>query len=224
LDIRGQRLTPSYRLIDDSMLAPLCGAALVITISNGANVPRAVVDTMIAEANAIWRPAGLAFVAGGGPPGRPALLDIDLVPVDGRRDGDAETPIAWVPFVGTTPLARISVSYANARAVLRNFPPVAANPNGMPPAERDTYLGRAMGRALAHELGHYLLASRAHTRQGLMQAVWSANDLFGIRSASFELTSQQRAIVRSRLDALRPAVCEQENRPLPDEHRPLYQQ
>ena len=33
----------------------------------------------------------------------------------------------------------------------------------MPLAQREMLLARAMGRALAHELGHYLLASKIHT-------------------------------------------------------------
>ena len=44
----------------------------------------------------------------------------------------------------------------------------------MPQSQRETLLARAMGRALAHELGHYLLASKVHTEHGLMKAVLTA--------------------------------------------------
>ena len=40
-------------------------------------------------------------------------------------------------------------------------------------------LARAMGRALAHEMGHYLLASKEHTKNGLMQAHRTATEFFG---------------------------------------------
>ena len=38
-------------------------------------------------------------------------------------------------------------------------------------------LPRALGRALAHELGHYLLARRAHSRAGLMREAFRPEDL-----------------------------------------------
>jgi hypothetical protein len=39
-----------------------------------------------------------------------------------------------------------------------------------PNAFRDLILGRALGRALAHEVGHFLLRSRVHSPAGLMRA------------------------------------------------------
>jgi hypothetical protein len=38
-------------------------------------------------------------------------------------------------------------------------------------------LPRALGRALAHELGHYLLARRAHSPTGLMREAFRPEDL-----------------------------------------------
>jgi hypothetical protein len=40
-----------------------------------------------------------------------------------------------------------------------------------------TFLGRALGRALAHEIGHYLLGTREHAAHGLMRAQFAPQDL-----------------------------------------------
>ena len=56
-----------------------------------------------------------------------------------------------------------------------------------------------MGRALAHELGHYLLASKAHTQRGLMQTQRSASELFSPARIRFEIDAVQRQTVVSRL-------------------------
>jgi hypothetical protein len=51
--------------------------------------------------------------------------------------------------------------------------------NSLPPALADIFLARALGRALAHEIGHYLLGTREHTLRGLMRAQFTPQDLLG---------------------------------------------
>ena len=46
-----------------------------------------------------------------------------------------------------------------------------------PRALVDDVIGRATGRVLAHELGHYLLASRVHARNGLMRPSFGSQEL-----------------------------------------------
>lgn len=41
---------------------------------------------------------------------------------------------------------------------------------GLPHILSDLFLSRALGRALAHEIGHYLLGTSRHTARGLMRA------------------------------------------------------
>jgi hypothetical protein len=68
----------------------------------------------------------------------------------------------------------------------------------MPRLQREILLARAMGRALAHELGHYIAASKTHTSRGLMKAVHSAYELFGPPRDQFGLAAaeQQRMLAR----------------------------
>jgi hypothetical protein len=47
----------------------------------------------------------------------------------------------------------------------------------LPGALGDMFLGRALGRALAHEIGHYLLGTTNHSERGLMRAQFTPEDL-----------------------------------------------
>jgi hypothetical protein len=57
----------------------------------------------------------------------------------------------------------------------------ALTPDGpftsLPPIFYDLFLARALGRALAHEIGHYLLGTSRHAARGLMRAHLSPLEL-----------------------------------------------
>ena len=56
-----------------------------------------------------------------------------------------------------------------------------------------------LGRAIAHELGHLLMATNAHSARGLMRAKWTAADLRRDQMADWLLTSEERESIRRRL-------------------------
>lgn len=56
-----------------------------------------------------------------------------------------------------------------------------------PMALHDRRLGVILGRALAHEMGHYLLNTPGHARRGLMRASIDARDFADLRSGAFFL-------------------------------------
>jgi hypothetical protein len=67
-----------------------------------------------------------------------------------------------------------------------------------PPELRQRVIGRALGRVIAHEIGHYLLGSRAHSSSGLMRAVQPFEELFGQSGAGFMLSrSDERHFAQS---------------------------
>src|SRR5262245_11297945 len=57
-----------------------------------------------------------------------------------------------------------------------------------PPDLRQRIVGRALGRVIAHEIGHYLLGTRTHSSSGLMQSVQSFAEPFGLPQGSFFLS------------------------------------
>jgi hypothetical protein len=64
-------------------------------------------------------------------------------------------------------------------------------------SEADT--SALLGRAIAHELGHLLLATNAHSSRGLMRAQWSPRDIRGNQIADWVLSREDVAAIRRRL-------------------------
>jgi hypothetical protein len=60
-----------------------------------------------------------------------------------------------------------------------------------PKALYDLVTGRVLGRALAHEIGHFLLRSREHSRKGLMRPRHQVPDLVGADRSRFVLSADE---------------------------------
>jgi len=195
--------------------APITAALppVVVTVDVAADVPPMVVSIVLNEATEIWRPAGLSFIwrrtarpdasAIADPTSPCPALPIGLRVVIGDERGSSppeRTPLGWIVFgPDDVPAHEIYVSHRNAVDFLAGargvVPPVAQ----MPLAERNLKLGRAMGRALAHEMGHYLLASKVHARRGLMQATHTASAFFDNDRSSFAIDYALRQELAARL-------------------------
>ena len=59
-------------------------------------------------------------------------------------------------------------------------------------------LGIVLGRALAHEIGHYLLGTPTHARSGLMRPNFNAREFTDFRDGTFELDHDAAAWLRTR--------------------------
>jgi hypothetical protein len=59
-------------------------------------------------------------------------------------------------------------------------------------------LGIVLGRALAHEIGHYLLDTETHARIGLMRPHFSADEFSDLRDGTFALDAAAAAWLRTR--------------------------
>jgi hypothetical protein len=55
-----------------------------------------------------------------------------------------------------------------------------------------------LGRAIAHEIGHQLLGSNAHTPKGLMRETWTAEELTRNRPEDWQFSTSQRAALHAR--------------------------
>jgi hypothetical protein len=60
-------------------------------------------------------------------------------------------------------------------------------------------LGTVLGRAMAHELGHYFLDTATHASRGLMRARFEPGEFSDIRSTAFALDAEAVAWLRSRI-------------------------
>ena len=64
-------------------------------------------------------------------------------------------------------------------------------------------LARALGRVLAHEIGHVLLAFRSHEHTGLMREGFTPEELVRSDRTPFALTANSVGRLRSRIERLR---------------------
>lgn len=189
-----------------------------IAVSASTAISPTLVTRVLAEADAVWRGAGLTFAwrrerdatdARAIParaletgPGLTPTLRVVIgsgEPADAERRSRNTTALGWIVFDAGAPAPEIYLSYDNAQAYMANAREVVGLIDRMPIAEREMLLGRAMGRALAHELGHYLLASKVHTQHGLMRASHTATEFFAFERSSFGIDAGQREAVVERL-------------------------
>jgi hypothetical protein len=92
------------------------------------------------------------------------------------------------------PEPTVHLSLGNALELMKR----TGSAHDAPSTWQEYLLARALGRALAHELGHYLLKSPAHDAHGLMRAARPSVDFFSPSRAGFDLTADQRASLTDR--------------------------
>jgi hypothetical protein len=121
-------------------------------------------------------------------------LTVVLAPAPARNI--STKALGVIHFVGDTPEPSILL-YPNRAATLVDRTAGADSATmKMSPMLRDLFLGRALGRALAHEIGHYLLRSRAHSEHGLMRGQQLSCDLLLADRRGFGLSNAE--IIRLR--------------------------
>jgi hypothetical protein len=179
------------------MLIAAFAVALAINVS-APDVSPAFVSRVLAETDAIWRYAGFTFAWQEAPRESAATLHV-VIGRDVRPGSDGGLALGWIVFEGLEPEHEIYVSYTNAERLLAESPGVVGAIDRMTPFEKQTLLARAMGRALAHEMGHYLLASKGHTLKGLMRSHITATEFFGHDNRNFKLDNGQRSSITARL-------------------------
>ena len=60
-----------------------------------------------------------------------------------------------------------------------------------------------LGNAIAHELGHLLLATTSHGPVGLMRALWSEDEVRRSQSKDWRFAPAEIAVIRRRAEARR---------------------
>ncbi|MGH9160424.1 MAG: hypothetical protein ACRD2X_10635 [Vicinamibacteraceae bacterium] len=157
-----------------------------------------------AEVDAIWRPYQIEIVW---EREEVEWLDRDLLVqfVDWHLPAPNARAIAWIPFLDGVPTSIIRVSRPAATALLKtksfsDWPPVYIGP---PNLQRQA-LGRIIGRALAHEIGHFLLAVPRHAKRGLMRASFDPRQLVHPGTQRYRLMESDVRALRS----ARIASCE----------------
>jgi hypothetical protein len=165
------------------------------------------------EVERLWAPYGVDVCwRGETAPCREAVGRLS-VRLEASIDSTASDESDTTPIVGQIRLrpgggdAQVRLSLAGARSLAARAR-LGGRPLGSLPSNlRDGFLSRVLGRGLAHEVGHFVLASRDHSTRGLMTPAFRP-DLVTLAPASrLSLTSDERravwsACVRSNAQAL----------------------
>jgi len=124
-------------------------------------------DAAIAEAREIWSRYGVDVQSGDCvSAGSAAALKVRFG--DHHGSDTDEGSIGSIEFAKNTPLPNVSLYAGDVHDLIEAT--LGADTRAWPEIVRANTEGRALGRALAHEIGHYLLRTRDHARSGLMRA------------------------------------------------------
>jgi hypothetical protein len=123
-------------------------------------------------------------------PGRDGAARLSVLLAEHQDRQVATDVLGSIPFLGDSPEPAI-VMYPNAIVTLVSGASLSNPVDNWPSARRNIIHGRVLGRALAHEIGHFLLRSRRHSAIGLMRAHQPVADLIGTRRQGFFLSADE---------------------------------
>jgi hypothetical protein len=145
---------------------------------------------LLEEVEDIWGPAGVdvEWLSGSSNvPVQAAPLRLLVI----QRTPTAHSPHAslWpvgelLPFQSGRAVAVVSISAA------KRIVDGANRPEHDLPGIADERIGRVLGRAAAHEIGHFLLRTKTHSGQGLMRAQFGAHEFLDARDEIFALDGE----------------------------------
>jgi hypothetical protein len=186
--------SPATVLGERIVSAPVTRVEVLLSVAPTLSV--AVRATMLEEAAAIWRRQDVAIEwlpAKDDLPRRSNRLRALVVDRPARPHADG--PFAVGELVRTSnshPIALISIE--RAERLLASARGAATNELLAVSEQR---LGIVLGRALAHEIGHFLLGTATHARRGLMRPHFDAVEFTDLRDGIFALDQDAAAWLRT---------------------------
>jgi hypothetical protein len=182
--------------LHDAHPEPSTAQHVLLTVSP--ELPAVARAALVAEAEALWTRAGVRLVWRNGG--------------DDRVDTDRRLRVLVIPRPALHPSVRpdyalgelLSFGPPSALAVVsiervQELVNTSQAASVTPPSLEASRIGIALGRAVAHEIGHYLLNSRAHADKGLMRASFDVRELLDRRPGMFELDDHSKARIQQRI-------------------------
>ncbi len=167
---------------------------ITVAIGTSPQVSRRVQEAALAEAAEIWAPYGVVLNV---LPAANHLVAPDIVIVSDERPvrHALSEILASVPIDETHALLPVvEVRYAAIIEMVLGVPGAASAP--WQPVVREQLVARALGRVVAHELGHIVLQSTGHG-SGLMAPVQADRDLVAADRRRFALSARDALRLRS---------------------------
>jgi hypothetical protein len=164
-----------------AVLLPVPVVHVALAVTPGRGLPPAVERAAIAEAAAIWAPYGVAIAPlDRSGPARAESIVLTVVVTTSRSPSatDSGTALGAIDFAADgTPGRVITVFLDRLVRLLTDTRTSDTTMAERPRLVRERIIARAIGRVIAHEVGHFVLRSKEHTRQGLMGAMYRTDDL-----------------------------------------------
>jgi len=171
--------------------SPAASPLLHIALTFDAGAARSIEMAVTQEAARVWAAYGIEV---DGPPmtagGRPGTITLHVSMARRPAHGTNDQSLGSIVFHDGVPEPSISLYVASADDLISTA--AEYDPSHWPPAFHDELLGRVLGRALAHEIGHYVLRMRGHSTFGLMRAVHPIAELMEIRGRNLALSPDDR--------------------------------
>lgn len=169
---------------------------LQVTLAFQDSLPIAdpIVRTAVQEAADIWAPYGLALTRAPAACDRSTSDTLVLAVETVDRVSPGRLVLGEVAFrPDGTPEPRISLFLNALLTLIADTRALSLAAWQSPRALRDLIVGRAVGRVLAHEIGHYILAMRTHGTTGLMRSSQRSDELVAPSRAGFRLSAVEAA-------------------------------
>ena len=162
--------------------------AVSVLLTTAPAISPATRTAMIREATQIWARAGIQL-RWASPTVRPSGLSLRVLTVEHTgpaAERDHSVLGELVRGAGTGAAAMVAIDRAAAIAVQGSLARGALS--------FDERLGLILGRAVAHEIGHFLLVGSPHQAKGLMRASFPQGELADPWSTAFEVDQAMRAV------------------------------
>lgn len=154
------------------------------------------------EVEHVWAPYGLTVCWIDGEKGcegievRLRVLVAETLPPVNEAAGFQPPVVGRIVFDRDAPGTDIAVSLAGGRYLVARAT-LGGRPLGdWPRAIAERFLPTVLGRVLAHEIGHFVLGSRAHSRTGLMTARFRPDSVTFGATSEFHLAPEAAAALR----------------------------
>ena len=179
----------------DSVPSPLIHVEVLLTTSD--TLSESARAVLVRETESIWRRHGVVIhwlaPTDSSPAGqyrlRALVVQKRAIPSSGRALAIGEL----VGSAGRHPIAFVSIE--DARRLLT----CTRGSLGCDLiALEERRLGITLGRALAHEIGHFLLQTKTHARSGLMRSQFDATEFTDLRDGTFALDQAAETWLRAR--------------------------
>lgn len=206
----------SRRLVILTIIGVACGATWIhadrcepFTVSLHLEVDRSITSRIIPaglkkETERLWRPydVRLDWADQGAREASPHVLSIQVIleRTEAPRSANESIVLGRAPLPLDPPLVRpIRLSFDATKRALALSPRGHTSSVGI---VREHELARALGRVLAHEIGHVLLSAPFHEEKGLMRAAFPTNQLADDDARPFRLTTIGVERLRGRVRVL----------------------